>query len=38
MLGTNDLKVRFSLPACDIAAGAGILVDMVLNSDCGPGG
>jgi lysophospholipase L1-like esterase len=29
MLGTNDLKKRFSLPACDIAKGAGILVDLV---------
>jgi lysophospholipase L1-like esterase len=29
MLGTNDLKKRFSLPACDIARGVGVLVDMV---------
>jgi lysophospholipase L1-like esterase len=29
MLGTNDLKKRFSLPAVDIAKGAGVLVDMV---------
>lgn len=29
MLGTNDLKKRFSLPACDIAKGAGVLIDMV---------
>jgi len=36
MLGTNDLKVRFSLPACDIAAGVGVLVDMVQKSCCGP--
>ena len=28
MLGTNDLKTRFSLPAVDIAAGAGLLVGM----------
>lgn len=28
-LGTNDLKMRFSLPAYDIADGAGILVDLV---------
>lgn len=28
-LGTNDLKARFGLPASDIAAGAGILVDTV---------
>ena len=35
MLGTNDLKVRFSLPASDIAAGAGVLVDIVKKSECG---
>jgi lysophospholipase L1-like esterase len=29
MLGTNDLKLRFSLPAFDIAKGAGALVDLV---------
>jgi lysophospholipase L1-like esterase len=28
MLGTNDLKVRFSVPASDIAKGAGVLVDI----------
>ena len=33
MLGTNDLKARFSLPACDVAAGAGTLVDVVLKSE-----
>lgn len=38
MLGTNDLKQRFSLPAADIAAGAGVLVDIVKKSDFGPGG
>jgi lysophospholipase L1-like esterase len=37
MLGSNDLKMRFSLPACDIAAGAGVLVDIVASSDTGPG-
>jgi lysophospholipase L1-like esterase len=37
MLGTNDLKARYSAPACDIAAGAGVLVDMVAASDTGPG-
>ena len=36
MLGTNDLKARFSLPACDIAAGAGVLVDIVAKSETGP--
>lgn len=35
MLGTNDLKKRFSVPACDIAAGAGVLVDLVVQSRCG---
>jgi len=36
MLGTNDLKQRFSLPAGDIAAGLGVLVDIVKKSGCGP--
>ena len=35
MLGTNDLKTRFSLPAYDIASGAGVLVDIVKKSDTG---
>lgn len=38
MLGTNDLKHRFGLSAWDIAAGAGLLVEMVHNAACGPGG
>lgn len=38
MLGTNDLKKRFSLSAFDIAAGAGVLVDVVLKSGAGPEG
>lgn len=38
MLGTNDLKVRFSLSAYDIANGAGVLVDIVLKSGAGPSG
>jgi len=38
MLGTNDLKMRFSLPACDIAAGAGVLVEIVQKSETGPAG
>lgn len=29
MLGTNDLKARFSVPPTDIAASAGVLVEMV---------
>lgn len=37
MLGTNDLKTRFSAPACDIAAGAGVLADIVAKSETGPG-
>ncbi len=36
MLGTNDLKQRFSLPAADIANGAGVLVDIVKKSNFGP--
>ena len=35
MLGTNDLKMRFSVPAYDIANGAGVLVDVVQKSDAG---
>ncbi len=35
MLGTNDLKMRFSLPAYDIANGAGVLVDVVQKSEAG---
>jgi lysophospholipase L1-like esterase len=38
MLGTNDLKMRFSVPAYDIAGGAGVLVDIVNQSGCGPNG
>jgi lysophospholipase L1-like esterase len=36
MLGTNDLKRRFSLSAFDVAEGAGVLVDIVQRGDCGP--
>ena len=36
LLGTNDLKGRFSLSAFDIAEGVGRLVDIVLRSDAGP--
>ncbi|MCD6521135.1 MAG: SGNH/GDSL hydrolase family protein [Anaerolineae bacterium] len=35
LLGTNDLKHRFSLTAFDIAAGAGVLVDVVQKSQAG---
>jgi lysophospholipase L1-like esterase len=38
MLGTNDLKERFSVSAYDIAAGAGVLVDLTLRSGAGPNG
>ena len=36
MLGTNDLKARFSAPACTVAEGAGVLVDLVTKSETGP--
>jgi lysophospholipase L1-like esterase len=35
MLGTNDLKKRFSVSAYDIAQGAGVLVNMALHSGAG---
>lgn len=35
MLGTNDLKKRFSVTTYDIAEGAGVLVDIVKQSRCG---
>jgi len=38
MLGTNDLKVRFSLSAYDVANGVGVLVDIVQKSAAGPAG
>lgn len=38
MLGTNDLKKRFSVPAQDVAAGAGVLVDIAMKSTYGPEG
>jgi lysophospholipase L1-like esterase len=38
MLGTNDLKMRFSVSAYDIASGAGVLVQTVQKSETGPGG
>lgn len=36
MLGTNDLKKRFSLSAYDIAEGAGVLVNIIQRSKAGP--
>ena len=38
MLGTNDLKKRFSVTAYDIAEGAGVLVDIVKQGSCGKNG
>jgi lysophospholipase L1-like esterase len=38
MLGTNDLKVRFSVSAYDVANSAGVLVDIVQRSMAGPNG
>jgi lysophospholipase L1-like esterase len=38
MLGTNDLKERFSVSAYDIAAAAGTLVDITQRSAAGPNG
>ena len=38
MLGTNDLKARFSLTAYDIAQGAGVLVRVIQKSEAGVGG
>ena len=38
MLGTNDLKRRLGGSASEIAEGAGLLVDMIIGSGCGPEG
>ena len=38
MLGTNDMKVRFSASAYDIARGMALLVDIARKSETGPGG
>jgi lysophospholipase L1-like esterase len=35
MLGTNDLKSRFGVSACDISLGAGALVELALASKSG---
>jgi lysophospholipase L1-like esterase len=37
MLGTNDLKHRFSVPAHDIAAGVGMLLTIIRHAEAGPG-
>lgn len=36
MLGTNDLKEVFSVPASEIATGVGVLARMILQSTAGP--
>lgn len=36
MLGTNDLKSRYSLSAWDIASGAGALINLIQKSESGP--
>ncbi|MBN1299021.1 MAG: SGNH/GDSL hydrolase family protein [Actinobacteria bacterium] len=38
MLGTNDLKPKFSVEAFDIAMSIGVLINIVKKSGCGPGG
>ncbi|MCG6902110.1 MAG: SGNH/GDSL hydrolase family protein [Rhodobacter sp.] len=38
MLGTNDLKARFGVPASDIALGLERLVRLIAQSDAGPDG
>lgn len=38
MLGTNDLKKRFSLPVSDIAKGVGVLIEIIQKSGAGLGG
>ncbi|MEI8132220.1 MAG: SGNH/GDSL hydrolase family protein [Leptolinea sp.] len=36
MLGSNDLKIRYSVPASDIARSIGILAKIILKSEAGP--
>ena len=38
LLGTNDLKMRYSAPPSDIAAGAAVLVDIIAGSAAGRDG
>ena len=38
MLGTNDLKARFSKSAWEVAEGMGALVDIVMKAEAGRGG
>lgn len=37
LLGTNDLKMRFSVSASEIAQGIRVLVDLIMKSESGPG-
>lgn len=37
-LGTNDLKIRFSLSAAEIVQGIRVLVNIILKSESGPSG
>jgi lysophospholipase L1-like esterase len=36
MLGTNDLKMRFNVPAGDIAGGIGVLLTIIRHAEAGP--
>jgi lysophospholipase L1-like esterase len=38
MLGTNDLKARFAVPAGDIAGGVGVLLQIVKRAEAGRDG
>jgi lysophospholipase L1-like esterase len=38
MLGTNDMKQRFSLPTTEIARGINVLVEVILKSESGANG
>jgi lysophospholipase L1-like esterase len=38
MLGTNDLQRKYRLSAREIADGVGVLVKLILQSECGPDG
>jgi lysophospholipase L1-like esterase len=38
MLGTNDMKQRFSLSTTEIARGINVLVEVILKSESGPNG
>lgn len=38
MLGTNDLKLRYSVPARDVGRGVGVLIRMIVECDTANGG